>query len=640
MKKSKYKFKKKAELGVQEALLNKQSYLDGIADSESKIQENRANKQGVEDAISNQASKLGPLGKVATVGGAAGNFIGDKATLKDGSVKKGQYALGKATKYASTGAALGSNFGPVGTALGAGLGAATGVVSGLKEAGNINYQVDENKKQKKVLDNQMRLQSSVKDRVQANQAEDGKKKIYIKPENRGKFNATKKATGKTTEELTHSSNPVTRKRAIFAQNAAKWNKKEEGEESVKIPLDEMIEEHEELTKVLKSPSKSDDKKEFKKQNKELNKYKKLDKEEDEREIETEGREPIFSPKDANGNRKLLYYNPNDPTHKEGGVKAKVVPKSKYTMKKGNSDVVIPEGSAIITAKNNKNKKALIAYKKGDKKTLEKVIKQMPEDKISKKKNALGNPFTIATDPEKEMEKSLDSKLTKTDNTEITPYTGLQKNKVNLPKFDLNESLNKAATVAPTAFNIGKGLFGKVEKTKRNFYNPETLKYQDASNPLRKAAQDEYLQTREELRRGAPNASTYVANAQMAANQKYKRKEGIENTEVQRKLDVQNQNVGIKNQAALTNLNLKNQYNNLDLQNKSRKTDYLTKGLEGMSGLAQQAKLDKNRAESDDVLTDTLSSDNYKFDKISKKVTSFFKKEEGVNSIKPKYKKKK
>ena len=46
--------------------------------------------------------------------------------------------------------------------------------------------------------------------------------IYIKPENRGKFNATKKRTGKTTEQLTHSKNPLTRKRAIFAQNAKKW----------------------------------------------------------------------------------------------------------------------------------------------------------------------------------------------------------------------------------------------------------------------------------------------------------------------------------------------------------------------------------------------------------------------------------
>lgn len=50
----------------------------------------------------------------------------------------------------------------------------------------------------------------------------GKSGIHIKPENKGKFNALKKRTGKTTEELTHSKNPLTRKRAIFAQNAKKW----------------------------------------------------------------------------------------------------------------------------------------------------------------------------------------------------------------------------------------------------------------------------------------------------------------------------------------------------------------------------------------------------------------------------------
>ena len=49
--------------------------------------------------------------------------------------------------------------------------------------------------------------------------------IHIKDKNKGKFNATKERTGKSTEELTHSKNPLTRKRAIFAQNAAKWNKK-------------------------------------------------------------------------------------------------------------------------------------------------------------------------------------------------------------------------------------------------------------------------------------------------------------------------------------------------------------------------------------------------------------------------------
>jgi len=61
----------------------------------------------------------------------------------------------------------------------------------------------------------------------------GNSGIYIKPENKGKFTATKKATGKTTEELTHSKNPVTKKRAIFAQNAAKW-KHEDGAKSMQV----------------------------------------------------------------------------------------------------------------------------------------------------------------------------------------------------------------------------------------------------------------------------------------------------------------------------------------------------------------------------------------------------------------------
>ncbi len=49
--------------------------------------------------------------------------------------------------------------------------------------------------------------------------------IHIKEKNKGKFTATKKKTGKSTEELTHSKNPLTRKRAIFAQNAKKWHHK-------------------------------------------------------------------------------------------------------------------------------------------------------------------------------------------------------------------------------------------------------------------------------------------------------------------------------------------------------------------------------------------------------------------------------
>jgi len=54
---------------------------------------------------------------------------------------------------------------------------------------------------------------------------EGKSGIHIKKKNKGKFNALKKRTGKSTEELTHSKNPLTRKRAVFAQNVKKWHHK-------------------------------------------------------------------------------------------------------------------------------------------------------------------------------------------------------------------------------------------------------------------------------------------------------------------------------------------------------------------------------------------------------------------------------
>ena len=61
---------------------------------------------------------------------------------------------------------------------------------------------------------------------------EGDSGIHIKEKNKGKFTATKKRTGKSTEELTHSKNPLTRKRAIFAQNARKWAKNRKANEAV------------------------------------------------------------------------------------------------------------------------------------------------------------------------------------------------------------------------------------------------------------------------------------------------------------------------------------------------------------------------------------------------------------------------
>jgi|LakMenE01Jun11ns_1017448.scaffolds.fasta_scaffold9953801_3 hypothetical protein len=57
-------------------------------------------------------------------------------------------------------------------------------------------------------------------------------------------------------------------------------------------------------------------------------------------------------------------------------------KSPY--KYGTGALMIPEGSAIVTANGGKNKQAIAAYKKGNYKLLNKIIDDMPEDRVSKK----------------------------------------------------------------------------------------------------------------------------------------------------------------------------------------------------------------------------------------------------------------
>ncbi len=78
-------------------------------------------------------------------------------------------------------------------------------------------------------------------------------------------------------------------------------------------------------------------------------------------IESEGREPVFSPKKKDGSRDLLYFDPNGKNHSEGGEKLAVVAKGKY--KKGTNELrpsqqktQLPEGQNIAYKswlKNNK-----------------------------------------------------------------------------------------------------------------------------------------------------------------------------------------------------------------------------------------------------------------------------------------------
>jgi len=176
--------------------------------------------------------------------------------------------------------------------------------------------------------------------------------IHIKEKNKGKFTAYAKAHGKSVQQMASTIlankdkySPTIVKRANFARNSKKFH-------------------HEEGTKSLS-----------------YNKGCKYKMKSGTRKIETEGREPVFD-KDNN----LVYYNPNDPTHKQGGVESLVVANGKYTPEQllrinmTSKVKLLPEGSSIITANNGLNREAINAYKQGDMGKLNSIKKEMPTDK--------------------------------------------------------------------------------------------------------------------------------------------------------------------------------------------------------------------------------------------------------------------
>lgn len=373
-------------------------------------------------------------------------------------------------------------------------------------------------------------------------------------------------------------------------------------------------------------------------------------------IETEGREPIFTPKDSSGKRQLLYHNPNDPTHKEGGVKAAVV----SGRDKIRGMLSIPEGSAIVTAENNMNQKALKAYKNGDQKKLNTIINQMPDDKASKKAsgvNGLYNPPSINPDEElpyyeddeqnleKERvigKKPIEEMLFGKDRNITITGDKTPENKVpssNKKKYDTSKLSNLGsglAQAAPSIYNLGRGLLEKPEQTKRRYVANEGYKYKDLSDPSRRAAEEQMRVESDNIRNATGGqGGSYLANQSLASANRFKNMANINNQEAGRRLEISNMNTGLRNQQNAQNLQLANQYDDLDLQNKARKNDFLGAGLTGLSDLSFNRQTMKNQAEADKIRASTLETNNYEFDMDSKK--KVFKQLKGNRYLKVKKK---
>jgi hypothetical protein len=113
----------------------------------------KAATQGLGKSILSGAAKGGVIGTIMGIGGSIGNYYTNKAVaegkMKAGSNKHKAAKMGsQAAIWGGTGMAIGSLFGPIGTAVGGTLGAAVGAIIGHQQA--------QKYKNQDILDNQLK----------------------------------------------------------------------------------------------------------------------------------------------------------------------------------------------------------------------------------------------------------------------------------------------------------------------------------------------------------------------------------------------------------------------------------------------------------------------------------------------------
>ncbi len=316
-----------------------------------------------------------------------------------------------------------------------------------------------------------------------------------------------------------------------------------------------------------------------------------------------------------------------PTHAEGGI-----------------EIVAQEGDIITPA--NKRGQVVEALQEGNHKKLESIRKSLPKDKPAYKMKKGG---TVKKDTRDKSEpvsatpkdfKPFSSGYTQTGLKKINSVkTGNPKASTssNFDASRIGEVAGTLGEIAPIAYNIGQGLFGKVQKTNRRNVTPSNFQYQDNSQPLRNEINSLYNQDKQTIRNASGgNAGTYLANTGMASANKFKRLQEVNNTEAARKVQTQNANTELQNNAQSMNVQLNNQYDEMDLGNSARKGDFLATGLGQASQFAQNRVLQGNLKNRDEMILNNLETPNYKVGKDYK----IQKKKNGTSGVKAKYKMKK
>jgi hypothetical protein len=367
-------------------------------------------------------------------------------------------------------------------------------------------------------------------------------------------------------------------------------------------------------------------------------------------IEIEGKEPLFSKK-VNGKRTLKLYAHNGPTHEEGGIPVLAQEGDAVITAKNNLGPAAVAAHAagdhetvekIINqmpadkgqGKASKGKRKVVPTRKRDPNvdsvTGRPLIKSTPWDGSTFERNGAGamgmqqglnaagykldvdgkpgaqtqaayNDFKGLNAPLLNQQQiqaqapAIPKKLAPLDTTKL-PVTSpaVKGNTVKQRSAGQNAAL-KVAEAAPTLFNLTQGLFGETEKTARRGYSPILQNYEDLSGSQRTASRvAKNMQVANARNVSGGSAGNIRANTNQAFADDVARQNQIDQQEVGRRMGITASNNELTSKAQLINNQMNDNADNLDLQNAAKKQEALSRGLEGISGLASNSILTDNK----------------------------------------------
>lgn len=258
--------------------------------------------------------------------------------------------------------------------------------------------------------------------------------------------------------------------------------------------------------------------------------------------------------------------------------------------KGGEEIEVKEGTVIFPK--NKREEVMDAYKSRDNLRLETIRLSLPEDKPRKPKYARGTKSIETIYDEMKAANPPDTSVAEADF--LMPYRSTPGTVYATPSFPKTSATSPVLgaaenfiNLAPSLYNLGRGIFSKPETVTRREYKPEEYDaYFDINPQLRDLRDAQTARISAARNYSGGNVGAVLSNVNQAVTDTTKRLGDLRTQKFNVENNLRNRNVDARNQAQMQNISLQNMYDDLEARNREARMAGIAQGLTGTSAYAQ------------------------------------------------------